>query len=106
MDDVEVVDRGSREIVVFLRGMIGPATESKLAAALQEVSLLEDLGNLDRVVVDTREVTAFDECGLRFLLEMERRGQAEGYEVAFSMISQPVLRALDRAHWHHLPLYS
>jgi hypothetical protein len=99
MGQVEVVDRGSREIVVFLRGDITGGMAKELTTALDEVAMLEELDDLHRVVVDTREVTAFDHAGLDFLRRLEERGKAEDYEVALSMTSKPVLKALEDAHW-------
>jgi anti-anti-sigma regulatory factor len=99
MGQVEVVDRGSREIVVFLRGDITSGMAKELSAALDEVGLLERLDDLHRAVVDTREVTAFDATGLDFLRRLEARGKAEDYEVALSMTSKPVLKALEDARW-------
>jgi hypothetical protein len=99
MGQVQVVDRGSREIVAFLRGDIDEGMRAELSRALDEVALLERLDDLHRVVVDTREVTAFSRAGLEFLRKLEERGRAEDYEVALSMTSKPVLRALEDAHW-------
>ncbi len=99
MGQVEVVDRGSREIVVFLRGDITSGMAKELSAALEQVALLEQVDDLHRAVVDTREVTAFDRSGVDFLRRLEQRGKAEDYEVALSMTSRPVLRALEDAHW-------
>ncbi|MBM7791348.1 hypothetical protein [Tenggerimyces flavus] len=101
MGQVEVVDRGSREIVVFLRGDITSGMAAQLSAALDQVGLLERVDDLHRAVVDTREVTAFGRAGVDFLRRLEARGKAEDYEVALSMTSQPVLRALEDAHWPH-----
>jgi anti-anti-sigma factor len=101
--DVEVVDRGSHEIVVFLRGDIDDGMEHDLRAALRAIALLEEINDLDRVVVDARQVTSMGRAGLCFLLNLERQGQG-AYEVDLSALSRPVLRALERSHWHHLPV--
>lgn len=103
MHDIEVVDRGSHEIVVFLRGDIDDDMEPDLRAALRAIALLEEINDLDRVVVDAREVTAMGPAGLCFLLNLERQGQGL-YEVDLATLSRPALRALERSHWHHLPM--
>ncbi|REF37045.1 STAS domain-containing protein [Thermasporomyces composti] len=103
MRDVEVVDRGSHEIVVFLRGDIDDAMEHDLRAALREIALLEEINDLDRVVVDARDVTTMGRAGLCFLLNLERYGEGR-FEVDLSALSRPALRALERSHWHHLPV--
>lgn len=99
MGQVSVVDRGSREIVVFLRGDVDQAMEARLDEALSEVTLLERLDDLHRVIVDTREVTSFDEVGVRFLRKLEREGKEQDYELAFAMTSPPVTAALEQANW-------
>jgi anti-anti-sigma regulatory factor len=105
MGDIEVVDRGSQEFVAFLRGDIDETLAEDLDVALREVAALEDV-DVQRVLVDLRDVTALEEPGLRFLVELERLGRRTGFEVALSMVSKPALQALGSAHWPHLPLQS
>jgi anti-anti-sigma regulatory factor len=105
MGDIEVVDRGSREFVAFLRGDIDESLAKDLDVALGEVAALEDV-DIQRVLVDLRDVTAMTEPGVKFLVELERLGRRSGFEVALSMVSKPALRALESAHWPHLPLQS
>lgn len=99
MGQVRVVDRASKEIVVFLAGDIDGAMEEQLNQALSEVTLLERLDDLHRVVVDAREVTSLGPAGIRFLRNLERTGTEQGYELAFSMLNAPALEALTREHW-------
>lgn len=99
MGRISVVDRGSREIVVFLSGDIDQDMERQLDNALGEVTLLERLDDLHRVIVDTREVTSFGDTGVRFLRKLEREGKEQDYELAFAMTSPPVTAALERANW-------
>lgn len=96
MGHVEVVDRGSREIVVFLSGAIDRTMERPLADAIERVTLLERINDLHRVVVDTREVTSFEEAGLRFIERLERLGRAQDFDVALSMTSPAVNLAFQR----------
>lgn len=99
MGEVRVVDRGSKEIVVFLSGEVGRGMEAELGDALAEVALLERLDDLDRVVVDAGAVTAFDETGLNFLRDLHRNGRRQGYDLELAMLTDPVRTALDRAEW-------
>lgn len=99
MGQVRVVDRASKEIVVFLAGDIDEAMEEQLNQALSEVTLLEQLDDLHRVVVDTREVTVLGPAGIRFLRKLERTGQEHDYELAFSMLNGPALAALTEQRW-------
>jgi hypothetical protein len=63
MGQVRVVDRASKEIVVFLAGDIDSGMEEQLNWALSEVTMLERLDDLHRVVVDAREVTSLGPAG-------------------------------------------
>jgi len=103
MGGVRVVDRGSKEIVVFLSGEVGRDMADELDGALAEVSLLERLDDLDRVVVDAGEVTAFDLTGVDFLRALHLKGKQEGYELELAMLTEPVREALDRIEWPPSP---
>ena len=97
MGAVQVVDRGSLEIVVFLTGDIDESMQSELDAALEEVSVHEP----PRVVVDTHEATSLGPGGIGFLNALRARGQAEGYFVDLAAIGPAVRPALERAGWIH-----
>lgn len=97
MGTVQVVDRGSQEIVVFLTGDIDDSTQSALDAALEEVTAHEP----PRVVVDTHAATSLDPVGIGFLNALRARGQAEGYFVDLAAIGAAVRPALERAGWIH-----
>jgi anti-anti-sigma regulatory factor len=99
MGQVRVVDRASKEIVVFLAGDIDGGMEEQLSQALSEVVLLERLDDLDRVVVDAREVTSLGPAGIRFLRNLERTGEEQGFDLAFSMLNGPALAALSEEQW-------
>ena len=99
MGQVRVVDRASKEIVVFLAGDIDGGMEEQLNWALSEVTMLERLDDLHRVVVDAREVTSLGPAGIRFLRNLERTGAEQGYDLAFSMLNAQALEALTREHW-------
>lgn len=99
MGQVRVVDRASKEIVVFLAGDIDGGMEEQLNWALSEVTLLERLDDLHRVVVDAREVTSLGPAGIRFLRNLERTGVEQGYDLAFSMLNAQALQGLSREHW-------
>lgn len=99
MGQVRVVDRASKEIVVFLSGDIDGGMEDELNQALSEVSLLERLDDLNRVVVDAREVSSLGPAGIRFLRNLERSGEEQGFELAFSMLNASALAALSEERW-------
>lgn len=99
MGQVRVVDRASKEIVVFLAGDIDGGMEDELNQALSEVTLLERLDDLNRVVVDAREVSSLGPAGIRFLRNLERAGEEQGFDLAFSMLNAPALAALAEERW-------
>ncbi|WP_026877669.1 STAS domain-containing protein [Jiangella gansuensis] len=107
MSAVQVVDRGAREIVVFLSGDVSGEPADTLHAAVDEVSRLEQLNALDHVVVDMHRVTELGDAGVAFLRELSRRGRTAGYEVSFAAMSGPAHRAVEAAGWRfaeHSPL--
>lgn len=67
MGEVEVADRGGREIVVFLSGDIDESTGDTLSEAIDEVVQLEQLNGLDHAIVDMHKVTSLGPAGLTFL---------------------------------------
>src|SRR4029453_3493234 len=83
MGSVEVVDRGSQEIVVFLSGDIDDSMGRQLDLAIEEVSALEP----PRVVVDLHDCTSLGPIGVQFLDALRRRGRLDGWEVGLSAIS-------------------
>jgi hypothetical protein len=103
MGSVEVVDRGSREIVVFLRDDVGTAEVDAMAAAVDEVDQLEELSSLSRVVVDCRAVTSLGDEGVQFLRRLQQRGERHGFTLSLSMLSQPAHHALEQAGWPGIP---
>jgi hypothetical protein len=103
MGSVEVVDRGSREIVVFLRGDVGPAEAGALDGAIDEVDGLEQLSSLSRVVVDCRGVDSLGDDGVRFLRRLQERGERHGFALSLSMLSSAAHHALEDAGWPGVP---
>lgn len=99
MGTVEVVDRGGLEIVVFLAGDIDDALTDQLHAAVDEVATLEQIGGLNRVVVDMHHVSAMADPGVAFLRELTERGQRAGFDVSFSAMTGPAHRAVEAAGW-------
>lgn len=100
---VEVVDRGSREIVVFLRGDVGEADEPGLAAAIDEVDLLEKLTGLSRVVVDCHDVTSLGQSGIDFLHRLSERGERHGFSLSLSALSEGAHHGLEDGEWPGVP---
>lgn len=99
MGDIQVVDRGSREIVVFLAGDIDEAMAPGLHDAVDRVTELERLSDLDYAVVDMHNVTSLGPAGVTFLGELRGRGDRVGFDVSFSALSGPAHRALEGAGW-------
>jgi anti-anti-sigma regulatory factor len=99
MGEVNVVDRGSREIVVFLSGDIDDGMVELLRGAVEEVAQMERLNGLSHAVVDMHGVTALGEPGLAFLRDLSDRGRHRGFEVSFSALSGPAHRAVEAAGW-------
>lgn len=105
--EVSVVDRGAREIVVFLSGTVDDVLSDQLHSAVDDVTKLEELNGLDHVVVDMHKVTALDHSGISFLHELIQRGHKAGYQVSFSSLCGPAHRAIEGAGWpfmEHSPL--
>lgn len=103
MGTVEVADRGSREIVVFLRDDISAAEADAMASAVNEVDTLEALSSLTRVVVDCRGVTSMGAEGVQFLRQLQQRGAQHGFALSLSMLSQAAHHALEDAGWPGIP---
>lgn len=99
MGQVDVVDRGGREIVVFLSGDITESDENALNDSIDEVDALERLNGLSFAVVDMHNVTSIGSTGVAFLHRLQDRGDRTGFEVSFSMVSAPAHRALEEAGW-------
>jgi len=99
MGEVRVVDRGAREIVVFLSGDIDEQMTDALHAAVAEVAELESISGLSHAVVDMHGVTTLAEPGLAFLHELTQRGRRSGFEVSYSAMSGPAHRAVEAAGW-------
>ena len=102
MGEVQVVDRGSREIVVFLSGDIDEQMVDLLHGAVDEVQRMESLEGLSHAVVDMHRVTALGAPGLAFLRELSDRGRHRGFEVSFSAMSGPAHRAVEAAGWEFM----
>jgi anti-anti-sigma factor len=99
MGTVEVVDRGGREIVVFLSGDIDEGLEDQLRQAVDEVAELELISGLNHVVVDMHRVRSLSETGLVFLRDLTARGDATGFEVSFAALTGAAHRAIEAAGW-------
>lgn len=99
MGQVEVVDRGGREIVVFLSGDIDESDQDALDASIDEVTALERLNGLSYTVVDMHKITSLGPSGIAFLRRLQGRGDRAGFDVSFSTLSAPAHRALEEAGW-------
>jgi anti-anti-sigma regulatory factor len=99
MSTVQVVDRGAREIVVFLSGDVGADPDDEFGAAVEEVDRLEQLNALDHVVVDMHRVTGMSDSAIGFLRELSSRGRRSGFEVSFAALSGPAHRAIEANGW-------
>lgn len=99
MGEVQVVDRGAREIVVFLTGDIDEPMTDALHAAVEEVTRLEQLSGLNHAIVDMHKVTSLGQAGISFLRELEGRGHRAGFEVSFSNMTGPAHRAVEASGW-------
>lgn len=99
MGQVEVVDRGGREIVVFLSGDIAESDQAALNDSIDEVTALERLNDLAFAVVDMHNVTSIGPTGVEFLRRLQDRGDRIGFEVSFATLSAPAHRALEEAGW-------
>lgn len=97
--ELSVVDRGAREIVVFLSGAVDNDLSEQCHSAVDDVTRLEELNALDHVVVDMHKVTAIDETGISFLHELIQRGHRAGFQVSFSSLSGPAHRAIEDSGW-------
>ena len=73
MGEVQVADRGSREIVVFLTGDIDESLADELHAAVDEVASLERLSSLSHAVVDMHGVTSLGPAGVAWADPSGRR---------------------------------
>jgi anti-anti-sigma regulatory factor len=102
MSEARVVDRGSREIVVFLSGDIDDEMIDRLHEAVAEVAELESLNGLSHAVVDMHAVTSLGPPGIAFLRELNEHGRRSGFEVSFSALSGPAHRAVEAAGWHFM----
>lgn len=99
MSGVEVVDRGAREIVVFLSGDLNHESSERLHAAVDEVVRLEQLNALEHVVIDMHQVTEMGDPAIEFLRELSLRGRRSGFDVSFAAMSGPAHRAVEAAGW-------
>jgi anti-anti-sigma regulatory factor len=99
MGEVRVLDRGGREITVFLVGEVGSMLAAEFDAALVEVETLTSVDQVDRVVVDLQGVTAMDQQAVTFLQALQQRGGDRGFDVDLTTISGPAHRALEQANW-------
>jgi anti-anti-sigma regulatory factor len=99
MSAVQVVDRGGREVVVFLSGDVDDTLTDQLHHAVGEVAELERIGGLTHVVVDMHQVTALQAPGIDFLRELTERGRRDGFEVSFSSMTGAAHRAVEAAGW-------
>jgi anti-anti-sigma regulatory factor len=102
MGSVEVVDRGSQEIVVFLSGDIDDSMGRQLDLAIEEVAELEP----PRVVVDLHDCTSLGPVGVQFLDALRRRGRLDGWQVDLTAISPVARNGLEEAGWIHPVLRS
>ncbi|WP_157987688.1 STAS domain-containing protein [Jiangella endophytica] len=99
MSTVEVVDRGAREIVVFLSGVVGTDPDDAFGPAIDRVDRLEQLNALNHVVVNMHQVTGMSDAAFEFLRELSSRGRSKGFEVSFAAVSGPAHRAIEAHGW-------
>lgn len=102
MGEVQVVDRGAREIVVFLSGDIDDGMNAALRAAVDEVIQLEQLNGLSHAIVDMHGVTVLDPPGLDFLHDLVARGERHGFAVSFSNMSAAAHRGVEAGGWGYV----
>jgi anti-anti-sigma regulatory factor len=102
MGSVEVVDRGSQEIVVFLSGDIDDSMGRQLDLAIEEVASLEP----PRVVIDLHDCTSLGPMGVQFLDALRRRGRVDGWQVDLTAISPAARNVLEEAGWIHPILHN
>lgn len=107
MGEIQVVDRGAREIVVYLSGGFGVGerepSRGRLAAAVDEVDRLEHIEGLDHVIVNMHSVTAIDHDVVQFLRALVDRGQDRDFHVSFADVPGVARRALHDADWPLVP---
>lgn len=109
MGEIQVVDRGAREIVVFLSGGFGAGDDDtgpppgRWAETVDEVERLETLDGLDHVIVNMHGVTGLDDHAVRFLRDLVDRGDARGFRVSFADVPGAARQALHDAHWPLVP---
>ncbi len=82
------VQRHDDLAIVQPRGELDLATVSKLHAALDAI---EDAA---RLVLDLRGLSFLDSTGLRLLVEIHRRAQRDGFELALVAPAAPADRAI------------
>jgi anti-anti-sigma regulatory factor len=102
MGSVEVVDRGSQEIVVFLSGDIDDSMGRQLDLAIEEVASLEP----PRVVIDLHDCTSLGPIGVQFLDALRRRGRVDGWQVDLTAISPAARNVLEETGWIHPILHN
>lgn len=108
MGEIQVVDRGAREIVVFLSGGFGTTDEAepssgRFAEAVDEVERLEKIDGLDHVIVNMHGVTAIDDHVVGFLRSLVDRGERRGFEVSFAEMPGVARQVLHDAGWPLVP---
>jgi anti-anti-sigma regulatory factor len=102
MGSVEVVDRSSQEIVVFLSGDVDDSMGRQLDLAIEEVAELEP----PRVVVDLHDCTSLRPVGVQFLDALRGRGRLDGWQVDLTAISPAARNVLEEAGWIHPVLHT
>lgn len=107
MGEIQVVDRGAREIVVFLSGGFGTdeaePSAGRFAEAVNEVERLEKIDGLDHVIVNMHGVTAIDDHVVGFLQSLVDRGERRGFEVSFAEMPGAARQVLHDAGWPLVP---
>ena len=107
MGDIQVVDRGANEIVVFLSGGFGTGdndpSPDRFTEAVNEVDRLERIDGLDHVIVNMHSVTGIDDHVLEFLRALVDRGNRRGFEVSFADVPGVARATLHDAHWPLVP---
>ena len=99
MGEVEVVDRGQREIVVFLGGDMDETMRPALDRAVEDVDGLEHLNLLDRAIVDLHAVTSLGRAGVDFLHALAERGRRHGFDLQMAALSGAAHRGLEESGW-------
>jgi hypothetical protein len=101
--DVDVVDRGSGEVIVFLSGEVEELAGERLTGAVEQAVTLRQVSDPERVIVDLREVTGGGEGMRRFLEDLHAAGVREGFTVDLANVPAAAEPVVTRLSWATFP---